>query len=427
MKRSVKHLSETKVAVTVALDASELRDAEQVALTKLGREIKVPGFRQGKVPASVAAKHVHPDTVAQHTLENALSKAVADAFMGEKLQALDRPEVEVKKFVPGSELEFVAEAEILPAITLGDYTKLSAKAEKVSVTKKDVDEIVDRIKKGFADKKPVERAAKLGDEVNINFEGKKDGVAFEGGKGENYDLVLGSGSFIPGFEEGIVGKKPQETFDLEVTFPETYHVADLKGAKVVFTTTINEVKEVVEPEMDDELAKKAGPFETVAELTADIKREITQQRETEANEKLKDALVTEMVEKSTVPVPEVLVQDQMRSIEQDMTQNLMYRGLTLDNYFAEKNFKSKEEWLESEVKEAAISRVKAGLVLAELSKVLKIEATQEELLERMNQLGQQYADEAMRKELRTPEAQRDVANRILTDKTIEKLVELNAK
>lgn len=427
MKRSVKHLSETKVAVTVALDASELRDAEQVALTKLGREIKVPGFRQGKVPASVAARHVHPDTVAQHTLENALSKTVADAFMGEKLQALDRPEVEVKKFVPGSELEFVAEAEILPAITLGDYTKLSAKAEKVSVSKKDVDEIVDRIKKGFAEKKSVERAAKLGDEVNINFEGKKDGVAFEGGKGENYDLVLGSGSFIPGFEEGIVGKKPQETFDLEVTFPETYHVADLKSAKVVFTTTINDLKEVIEPEMNDELAKKAGPFETVAALTADIKREITQQRETEAQEKLKDALVTEMVEKSTVPVPEVLVQDQMRSIEQDMTQNLMYRGLTLDNYLAEKNFKSKEEWIESEVKDAAVSRVKAGLVLAELSKVLKVEATQEELLERMNQLGQQYSNEAMRKELRTPEAQRDVANRILTDKTIEKLVELNAK
>jgi trigger factor len=427
MKRTVKYVSETKVAVTVALDASELRDAEQVALTKLGREIKVPGFRQGKVPASVAAKHVSSDTLAQHTLENALSKAVADAFTQEELQALDRPEVEVKKFVPGSELEFVAETEILPKITLGDYKSLTAKPQKVSVTKKDVDEIIGRIKQGFAEKKPVERAAKNGDEVNLDFEGKKDDVAFDGGKGEKYDLVLGSGSFIPGFEEGIVGRKPGETFDLDVTFPETYHVADLKGAKVVFTTTLNEVKEVVEPELTDELAKKAGPFETVNDLEADIKRELTQQRENEAKDKFKDALVSEMVEKSTVPVPEILVQDQMRSIEQDMTQNLMYRGLTLDNYLAEKNFKDKDDWLETEVKEAAVNRVKAGLVLAELSKELKVEATQEELLARMNQLGQQYPDESMRKELKTPEAQRDVANRILTDKTIEKLVELNAK
>lgn len=427
MKRSVKHLSETKVAVTVELDAQELQDAEQVALAKLGREIKVPGFRKGKVPASVAAKHVNPDTLAQHTLENALSKAVADAFLGEKLQALDRPEVEVKKFVPGSELEFVAEAEVLPKITIGDYKKLSAKAEKVTVTKKDIDEIIGRIKQGYAEKKPVKRAAKNGDEVNIDFEGKKDGVPFDGGKGEKYDLVLGSNSFIPGFEEGIVGKKIGETFDLNVTFPKTYHVADLKGAKVVFTTTLNEVKEVVEPEMNDELAAKAGPFKTVKELEDDIKREITQQRETEANEKLKDALVTELVQKSTVPVPEVLVQDQMRSIEQDMTQNLMYRGLTLDNYLTEKNFKDKDAWLETEVKDAAVNRVKAGLVLAELSKVLKVEATQEELLARMNQLGQQYPDDNARKQLKTPEAQRDIANRILTDKTIEQLVALNTK
>ena len=409
------------------LDAQELKDAEQVALTKLGREIKVPGFRKGKVPASIAAKHVDAETLAQHTLENALSKAVADAFMEEKLQALDRPEVEVKKFVPGSELEFIAEAEILPKISLGDYKNLTAKAEKVSVTKKDVNEILERIKKGYAEKKVVDRAAKDGDEVNIDFEGKKDGVAFEGGKGEKYDLVLGSDSFIPGFEEGIVGKKAGETFDLNVTFPTTYHVADLKGAEVVFTTTVNEVKEVIEPELTDELAAKAGPFKTVKELEDDIKREITQQRETEAQEKLKDALVTEMVQKSTVPVPEILLQDQMRSIEQDMTQNLMYRGLTLENYLTEKNFKDKQAWLDSEVKDAAENRVKAGLVLAELSKVLKVEATQDELLERMNMLGQQYPDESMRGQLKTPEAQRDLANRILTDKTIDQLIELNTK
>jgi trigger factor len=427
MKKTVNHLSDTKVEVTVQLDGTALRSAEQVALTKLARDIKVPGFRKGKVPASVAAKHVSPDALAQATLDNALSKAVAEVFTSEGLQALDRPEVEVKKFVPGSELEFTATVEVLPKITLGDHTKLTAKPDKVSVLKKDIDDIISRIKKGYAEKKTVTRAAKDGDEVNIDFEGKKDGVAFDGGKGEKYDLVLGSGSFIPGFEEGIIGKKAGETFDLNVTFPDTYHVEDLKGADVVFTTTINDVKEVVEPELTDELAAKAGPFATVKELEADIKRELTSQKEREATEKLKDALVTELVAKSKVPVPEVLVEDQMRSIEQDMTQNLMYRGLTLENYLAEKNFADKDAWLASEVREAAENRVKAGLVLAELSKVLKVEATQEELLEKMNELGQQYPDPKMREQLKTPEVQRDVANRLLTDKTIDKLVELNTK
>lgn len=427
MKKSVKHLSDTKVAITVTLDSKELKDAEQVALVKISRELKVPGFRKGKVPTSVAAKHVNTDTLAQNTLEQALSKAVADAFMSENLQALDRPEVEVKKFVPGSELEFIAESEILPKITLGDYKKLSAKPEAVKVAKKDVDEIIGRVKQGFAKKEPVERAVKNGDEVNIDFEGKKDGVAFDGGKGEKYDLVIGSNSFIPGFEEGIVGKKTGETFDLNVTFPDTYHVADLKGADVVFTTTINEVKEVVEPELTDELAAQAGPFKTVKELEDDIKREITQQKENEANEKFKDALVSELVEKSTVPVPEILLKDQMRSIEQDMVQNLMYRGLTLENYLTEKNFKDKDEWLETEAKDAAERRVKAGLVLAEMSKELKVEASQEELLEKMNQLGMQYPNDEMREQLKSPEAQRDIANRILTEKTIEKIVELNSK
>lgn len=427
MKKTVKHLSDTKVAITVTLDPSELKDAEQVALVALGRDLKVPGFRKGKVPASMVAKHVSSDMLAQQTLESALSKAVADAFLGEKLQALDRPEVEVKKFVPGSELEFVAEAEVMPKITLGEYKKLSAKPKKASVTKKDLTEIIDRIKTGFAEKKPVKRAAKMGDEVNIDFEGKKDGVAFPGGKGEKYDLTLGSGSFIPGFEEGVVGKKAGETFDLELTFPEEYHAADLKGKKVVFTTTVNEVKEITTPEMTDELAAKAGPFKTVKELEDDIKREITKQKEAEAHEAFKDELVSELVEKSTVPVPEILLKDQMRSIEQDMTQNLMYRGLTLDDYLNEKQFKDKDAWLESEVKDVAEKRVKAGLVLAELSKVEKVEATNEELLERMNQLGQQYPNEEVRKQLKTPEAQRDIANRLLTEKTVELLVQFNIK
>jgi hypothetical protein len=427
MKTSVKYLSDTKVAVNVTLGVSELKDAELAALNELGKNIKVPGFRKGKVPVSVVSKNVNPNVLAQKTLESALSKAVADAFISEKLQALDRPEVEVKKFLPGSELEFTAESEVMPKIKIGDYKNLKSTAKKVSVTKKDIAEITDRLKKGFSSKKTVQRPAKLTDEVNIDFEGKKDGIAFDGGKGEKYDLVLGSNSFIPGFEDGIIGKKTGETFDLKLTFPEDYHADNLKGAEVVFTTTINEIKEVVEPELNDELAAKAGPFKTVEELEDDIKREITKQKETEATEKLKDDLVAELVEKSTVPVPDVLLKDQMKLIEQDTNRNLMYRGMSIDDYIKSLKYKDKNDWLENEVRPIAEKRVKAGLLLAELSKVEKIEATENELLEKINQLGKQYPSEDMRKHLKTPEVQRDVANRILTEKTVDRLVSLNSK
>jgi trigger factor len=428
MKTIVNNLSDTRVELTISLDENDLKAAQQVALTKLAKSIKVPGFRKGNVPASVAAKHVDPEMLAQQTLEDALSKAVAESYMNENIQALDRPAVEVKKYVPGSVLEFTAEAEILPKVTLGDYKKLKVTAKKVTVAAKDIDEIIERMRAGFAEKKEVTRAAKTGDETTIDFVGKKDGVAFDGGTGTDYDLTLGSNSFIPGFEEGIVGKKPGDTFDLELTFPDTYHVAELKGQKVIFTTTLKKLKEVVLPEINDDLAAKAGPFKTVAELKDDIKRELTAQKEREANENLKDDLVKQLVAVSTVPTPDVLIKDQAESIERDMTQNLMYQGLTLDQYLENKGFENKEKWLETEVADAAKKRVQAGLALAELSKVEKIEATTQELEDHVELYKKQYANNPqMVAQFDQPEAKRDIANRLLTEKTVTRLVELNTK
>ena len=425
MKTTVKNLSDTKVELTISLDKAELVAAEQVALTKLAQNMKVQGFRQGKVPVSVAAKNVSPEALSQQTLEDALSKAVADAFTTEKIQALDRPSVEVKKFVPGQELEFTAESQIIPKVTLGDYKKLTAKKEKTSVTKKDVDEIVERMRTSLAEKSDVTRAAKNGDETIIDFIGKRDDVAFDGGTATDYALTLGSNSFIPGFEEAIVGKKPGETFDVELTFPDDYHAADLKGAAVTFTTTLKSIKEAKLPELNDEFAAKCGPFTSIDEMLADIKRELGDHKDREATDKLKDALVTELIEKSTVPVPEVLVKDQEESIERDMTQNLMYQGMNLDMYLESQKM-TKEEWLDKEVQPTAEKRVKAGLILAELSKELKIEATNQELEDHVQKYKQQYANnpDAI-KQMDTPEARRDIANRLLTEKTVDQLVELN--
>lgn len=426
MKTSVKNLSETKVEVTITLDATALADAEKVALVKLSNSVKVPGFRAGKVPASVAAKHVDPQALQEQLLDDAISKAVAEAFLAEKIQALDRPSVDIKKYVPGDLLEFTAEVEVLPPVKLGDYKKLGVKAEKVAVKKEDIADVLERMRAGFAEKKEVTRAAKDGDETVIDFIGKKDDVPFDGGTGTDYTLKLGSGQFIPGFEEGIVGHKAGETFDLELSFPEDYHAKDLAGQKVTFTTTLKKVVELVLPKEDDELAKKAGDFKTLDELKADIEREITTQKEKEAGDKLKDDLIAALIEKSEVPAPEVLVADQMRSIEQDFSQNLMYRGVDLHTYLEANNFKDEDDWREKEVKPTAVKRTQAGLVLNELSKAENIDATDAEIDEHVEVHKRQYANnQEVLKQFETPEVRRDIANHYITEKTIERLVELN--
>lgn len=423
MKSTVKHLSDTKVMVTITLGEKELKDAEQVALTKLAKNVKVPGFRKGKVPASVAAKHVDPNVLGQQMLDDALSKGVAEVFVSENIKALDRPQVEVKKFVPGKELEFTAETEVIPEVTLGDYKKLGVKKTKVSVTAKDVDEIIERMQQGMAERKTVERAVKDGDEVIVDFVGKKDDIPFDGGTATDYTLKIGANQFIDGFEEGMIGHKAGDAFDLNLTFPKEYRVKDLAGAKVVFSITLKEVKEAVLPEVNDEFAAKAGPFTTVKELKDDIKREITVQREREADDKFKNELVEKLVEVSTVPVPEILVQDQMQSIERDMVQNLAYQGLNVDNYLESKGL-TKDEWLKGEVRDAAIMRIKSSLALAELSKKENVQATAQELKEKTEQFQKDFGASS-KQDFGTPEHQQAIANRLLTEKTIDLLASYN--
>lgn len=427
MKTVVKNLSDTKVILTISLDEAELAAAEKVALTKLARDIKVPGFRKGKVPASVAEKHINPNALQEQTLENALSKAVAEAFINEKLQALDRPQVEVKKFVPGKELEFTAETEIVPPVKLGNYKKLKAKKSVIKVDAEEIDEIIERIRQNYVEKSEVKRAAKNGDEAIIDFVGKKDGVAFDGGSAKGYELKLGGKQFIPGFEEGIIGHKAGDEFDLNLKFPEDYHAENLAGSEVIFTVTLHKVNELKLPELNDEFAAKCGPFTEMKELKADIKREVTTQKEREADERLKDDLVGELTESSKVALPELLVEDQMHSIEQDLMQNLSYRGLTLDSYLKTQGFKDKADWQKKEARPAAEKRVKAGLVLAELSKELKIEVSHDELDAQISAFKQQYGkDEKTAAQFDNPEVHRNIANRMITDKTVDKLVELNS-
>ena len=426
MKTKLKNISDVKVELTISLGAEELKAGEQVALTNLAKEVKIEGFRKGKAPLEMVASQVDPNLLNQETLENALSKSVAEAFLKEKVQAINRPEVDVKKFIPGTELEFTATTEIMPKVELGDYKKLDVKKEAVKVSKKEVKETINRILKNFAEKKKVEREAKNGDEVIIDFLGKKDGVASDGGKAEKFPLELGSKSFIPGFEEGLIGKKAGDELSLNLEFPKDYHAKDLAGAKVVFEVKIHEVRENVEPEINEEFLSKLGNFKTKEEFEKQIEEDLKTQKQAEADEKFKDELVKKLAEVSKVPVPEILLEDQKRSIEMDMQQNLMYSGLSLEDYL-DRMGKTREEWLEKDVKEAAEMRVKSGLALAELSKVEKVKSDTKELDDRIAQLKEQYGNsKEVQKQLSSDDVRRNLANQILTEKTIDLLVKFNS-
>jgi trigger factor len=291
-----------------------------------------------------------------------------------------------------------------------------------------VADVLDRLRQSAATKTAVERPAKLDDEVTIDFVGKdKDGKDVAGATGNDYELKLGSNTFIPGFEGGIIGKKVGDVFDLPLTFPKDYHHKPLAGAKVTFTVTLKSVKELAQPKLDDAFAATVGPFKKLDDLKADITRELTEQKEREAVEKLKDSLVEQLVKGSHVPAPHVLIHDQLESIERDFVQNLMYRGMTLDDYLAQQG-KTAEEWRNTELHEQAERRVQVGLALAELSKIENIEVSKEELEDRLAQMLKQYGNSPdIAKQLDTPEVRRDLANRVLTEKTVERLVELNTK
>jgi trigger factor len=426
MKHTIKNKSETKIEMIVELGAEDLAEVKQRTLKRMAASVKVAGFRQGKVPAAIAEKHLDPNAVNGQILEDAVNNSATTIFEEADIRPLDQPKVDVKKYVPGQELEYELQVEVLPKVKLGDYKKLKANKPAVEVTDEDIAKVIDSIRKSSSTKNVVDREAKEGDEVLIDFKGTdKDGNSVSGADGESYPLALGSNSFIPGFEEGLVGHKKGDQFDLPLSFPKDYHAKSLAGTKITFAVTVKEVKEVVLPETNDEFAAKVGPFKTMDELEADIRRELTEQKEREAVDKLKDDLIGQLIKGSHIPVSDLLVADQEKSIEQDFNQNLMYRGMTLEQYLERQGI-TEEEWHEKELRPQAISRVQVGLALAELGKVEEIEVNKHELEESLQELLQRYSNKPeFKAQIDTPEARRDIANRIMTNKTIDRLVELN--
>lgn len=426
MKVTTKNLSDTRVEIKVTLDKEDLKSARKKAIERLSKDVKVEGFRKGKAPAKIAESSLNPNEVNSLALDIAVRTTVPKAFEEASKSPLVVPEVNVTKFVPEESAEYTATADILPEVKLGDYKKLTAKKEKTEATKKDVDEILENIRTSYAEKKVEKKAAENGDEVIIDFVGKKDDKAFDGGSAKDYPLTLGSKQFIPGFEEGIVGHSSGDKFDLNLTFPKEYHVKDLAGKKVVFEVLVKQVNVIKKPKLDDELAKKCGPFKTLDELKEDIKKNIEAQNEARALNKLKDDLVNELVKKSKVSAPEILISDQLRLIKDDFTRNAASRGQELKDYIESAGQKF-EEW-EKEAKKVAEQRVKASLILQILAQTEKITASDEEVEAKIAELRDVYqkSKEALAN-LKDPRVKMDIKNRLTIDKTLEHLVKLNNK
>ena len=423
MKSTCKKLS-TSVEFTVEFDQKDFEPARLKALERLARNIKVPGFRNGKAPATVVEQHVDPNDLASQTLDIVVRRAIPQLFNEAGLTPISIPHVDVLKYVPGEMAELTITADIMPEVKLGDYENVKVVYDEPEVTDKDVEDVLHRIAESYAEPKVVKRAAKKGDEVIIDFKGKKDGKAFDGGSAKDYHLRLGSGQFIPGFEDGIVGHEVGDKFDLDITFPKDYASAELAGAKTVFEILLKQVSEIDVPKIDDNLAKKSGAFETLKELREDIMKNLKSRASYEADEKFKDTLLNEIISHSKTEAPASLVQEQFESMKEDMFRNLRARGMEIDQYL-EQTKQKLEDW-ENEIREAAKKRVIGSIVVQKLADVLNIEVSEEEAAKQVVEMREVYKnDKNALEQLNNPEVATSIRNRMRVDKTMNKLVEIN--
>lgn len=420
------NINENKTKLEITANAELLATIKDATVQKLGKTVKVQGFREGKAPAHLIEKNLDQQLLQSEFVEEAINQLYSDAMSKEKLRPIDRPNVTIKKFVPFTTLEFEAEVEILGTVKLPDYKKMKLAKTEAKVTEKDITEVIDNLKTRLAEKKDVERACKNGDQVTIDFKGvdtKKEPI--KGADGKEYPIVLGSKTFIPGFEENLVGMKPGEEKSFTIPFPKDYGVKALASKKVTFTVTVKSVQEVVEPKVDDAFAAKSGPFKTLKELKDDIKKELQREKQKQADTEYQNKLVNMIAEKAKMSLPEVLVNEQIDRMLNELKQNLVYRGQTLKE-FLEQEKKTEDEY-KKELRPQAEQRVKIGLTLAEVSQEENITVTPEELEMRLQLLKTQYQDPQMQAQLDDPRARQDLASQLITEKTVQKLMDYASK
>ena len=393
MSLQVEKLEKNMAKLTIEVPAGDLEKALQNAYKKQKNKIVLPGFRKGKVPRQMIEKMYGAEIFYDDAVNELMPKAYAEAYEECELDIVSRPEVDVVQIEKGKPFIFTAEVALKPEVTLGEYKGLEVDKISTRVTQKEIEEkLKEEAEKNARTVTVEDRAVENDDEVIMDFEGFVDGEAFEGGKGENYPLTIGSGSFIPGFEEQLIGVETEKEVEVKVTFPEDYHAEELKGKEAVFKCTVHEIKAKELPEIDDEFAAEVSEFDTLDEYKAELKAKIKEQKESEGKRKQEDQAVEKAVENASYEIPEAMITTNISQMEEDFARRMQSQGLTMEQYYQFTGMT--EEKMEEEMRPQAVKRIETRLVLEAIAKAENIEISDEKLDEEIMKMAETYKMEA---------------------------------
>ncbi|MBT2574213.1 trigger factor [Bacillus sp. ISL-51] len=376
--------------LTVEVDAETFKTALDDAFKKVVKQVSIPGFRKGKIPRGLFEQRFGVEALYQDALDILLPVEYPKAIEEAGIEPVDRPEIDVEKIEKGESLIFTAKVTVKPEVKLGDYKGLGIEKDDTAVTDEDVQNELKALQERQAELVVKEEGAvENGDTVVLDFEGFVDGEAFEGGKAENYSLEVGSGSFIPGFEEQLTGLKAGAEKDVEVTFPEEYHAEELAGKPAVFKVKIHEIKAKELPELNDEFAKDIDEeVETLAELTEKTKKRLEEAKENEADAKLREELVLKASENAEADVPQAMIDTELDRMLKEFEQRLQMQGMNLELYT---QFSGQDEnALKEQMKEDAAKRVKSNLTLEAIAQAENLEVTDEEVEAELTKMAEAY-------------------------------------
>ena len=379
--------------IEVKIEGKEWQDALDKAFKEANKKAKIDGFRPGHAPKEVFIKKYGEESLFMDAADKALQSAYVKVLEENKdLEIVTQPSVELKN-VSKDALELTFKLILKPEFKLGDYKNLKVKKDKVEVTNEEVNSAIDEMKNRYAEVQVKDGKVEKGDTAVIDFEGFKDGVAFEGGKGENYSLKIGSNTFIPGFEDQIIGMSKGEEKDVKVTFPEDYHSEELKGAKATFKVKVNEVKETIIPSLNEELFKDLN-MEGVndrASLESALKETLAARKEQQAEGEYVDKLLEKLSEQTKIELPEEMIGDEIHRMIHQYEDNLKMQGITLEQFYQFTN--SNEDMLKEQMKDEAVKRIKYRLMLEEIIKLEKLTATDEEADKEASEIASKYGME----------------------------------
>ena len=389
MSLQVEKLEHNMAKLTVEVSAEEFEKALNGAYMKQRGKISIPGFRKGKVPRQMVEKMYGVEIFYDDAANAIIPGAYAKAYDESELEIVSQPKIEVVQIEKGKPFIFTAEVALKPEVTLGEYKGLKVDKYSNRVTQKEVEERLVKEQEKNARTIEVEgRPVQDKDEVVLDFEGFVDGVAFEGGKGENYPLTIGSGAFIPGFEEQLIGAEAGKEVEVNVTFPQEYHAPELAGKAATFKCTVHEIKAKELPELDDEFASEISEFDTLDELKADIKAKIKEQKNADGKRQKEDQAMEQAVENATMDIPEAMIETQVRQMADDFAQRMQQQGLSMEQYFQFTGMTA-EKMLE-ELRPQAVKRIQTRLVLEAIVKAENIEITDERIDEELAKMAEAY-------------------------------------